>query len=299
MPCIGRFAPSPTGPLHFGSLLAALASYLDIRSRNGFWKVRVEDLDPPREQPGAADHILRTLEAFGLHWDGEVVYQSQRHDLYQEALQVLIDQGTAYPCNCSRKQLRARGVQGYDGHCLHQPPPALANVAYRVRHLQPRQHFNDRIQGRRDYHWHGHQGDFVVFRRDGLFAYQLAVVVDDADQGITDILRGSDLIDETPHQLELQQQLGYPPPDYAHIPVITHANGQKLSKQNLAPAIDPQDRLTLLRQALSLLGQGPSPDLADATLTELLDWGCLNWNPAAIPAVLSLPAAKHLPGQVY
>ncbi len=288
MPCIGRFAPSPTGPLHFGSLLAALASYLDIRARNGRWLLRIEDIDPPREQPGAADSILRTLEAFGLHWDGEVVYQSQRRALYEDALQQLIQLDTAYPCHCSRKQLRARGVLGYDGHCLRHPPEVLTDVAWRVQHSHADQQFEDRLQGLRRYHWTGHEGDFVVFRRDGLFAYQLAVVVDDAEQGITEVLRGSDLIDETPHQMELQDQLGFLRPRYAHIPVITNAQGQKLSKQNLAPAIDPGERQQLLLQALTLLGQHPLPELIDASLEELLHWGCRHWRLDAVPAVLQL-----------
>lgn len=288
MPCTGRFAPSPTGPLHFGSLLAALASYLDIRSRHGIWKLRIEDIDPPREQPGAADSILRTLDAFGLEWDGAVVYQSKRHALYRDVLQQLIDQGHAYACSCSRKQLRTRGVLGYDGHCLRQPPDVDSPTAYRVRHLRHQQQFEDRIQGLRRYRWDGHQGDFVVFRRDGLFAYQLAVVVDDAEQGVTEVLRGSDLIDETPHQMELQGLLGYSRPLYAHIPVITNAQGQKLSKQNLAPAIDPHGRQALILKALDLLGQQPPDELTDASLEELLRWGTLHWRLDAVPAVLQL-----------
>ena len=288
MPCIGRFAPSPTGPLHFGSLLAALASYLDIRARNGRWLLRIEDIDPPREQPGAADSILRTLDALGLHWDGEVVYQSRRHALYEDALQQLISLNTAYPCRCSRKQLRTRGVLGYDGHCLRHPPEINTDIAWRVQHTRADQQFEDRIQGLRQYHWDGHEGDFVVYRRDGLFAYQLAVVVDDANQGITEVLRGSDLIDETPHQMALQEQLGYRRPHYAHIPVITNAAGQKLSKQNLAPAIDARQRQALLLRALTLLGQQPSAELVDASLEELLDWGCRHWQLDAVPAVLRL-----------
>ena len=285
---VGRFAPSPTGPLHFGSLLAALASYLDIRARNGRWLVRIEDLDPPREQPGAADSILHTLEAFGLYWDGPVVYQSQRQALYRAALEQLRRQNDAYACNCSRKQLRLRGVQGYDGHCFKHPPASTEDCAFRVPHPKGEQQFEDRIQGRRQYHWHHHEGDFVVFRRDGLFAYQLAVVVDDAEQGITDILRGSDLIDETPHQLLLQERLGYHTPTYAHIPVITNAAGQKLSKQNLAPAIGTEERQTLLFQALSLLGQQPPTELQSADVETLLHWGVCHWNIARVPAVLTL-----------
>jgi glutamyl-Q tRNA(Asp) synthetase len=287
--CIGRFAPSPTGPLHFGSLLAALASYLDMRSRNGKWLLRIEDLDPPREQPGAAGSILRTLDAFGLHWDGPVAYQSQRLEYYQDALEQLLRQGAAYRCNCSRKQLKTRGVSGlYDGHCLRYPPPASASCAIRVIHPESEQQFQDRIQGVRRYQWPPGYGDFVVFRRDGLFAYQLAVVVDDAAAGVTDILRGSDLIDETPHQIALQALLGYPMPAYAHIPVITNPAGQKLSKQNLAPAIDPSQRQQLLLRALSLLGQKPPTDLATASRDELLSWAVTHWNIAAVPGTLSL-----------
>lgn len=293
MHIVGRFAPSPTGPLHFGSLLAALASYLDIRARQGLWLVRIEDLDPPREQPGAAEHILRTLEAFGLHWDGEVVYQSQRHPLYKDALNHLRQDGQAYPCNCSRKQLQLRGAQGYDGYCLHHPPASLDHCAFRVTHPTGSQMFHDRIQGQRHYDWQGHQGDFVIFRRDGLFAYQLAVVVDDAEQGVTDILRGSDLIDETPHQLLLQTHLNYSHPSYAHIPVITNQDGQKLSKQNLAPAIAPQDRQQLLLKALALLGQRPPTELGDACVDELLQWGVTHWRLDRVPAVLSLQQEKE------
>jgi len=293
VPCIGRFAPSPTGPLHFGSLLAALASYLDIRSRGGRWILRIEDLDPPREQPGASNAILHTLDAFGLHWDADVVYQSRRLSHYRDALEYLLSQHTAYPCNCSRKQLRSRNVTGYDGHCLQHPPAPGSSCAYRVRHLTSEQQFTDRIQGLRRYQWQGHQGDFMVFRRDGLFAYQLAVVVDDAEQGITEVLRGSDLIDETPHQMELQAQLGYPQPRYAHIPVITNAAGQKLSKQNLAPAISAHERQGLLLRALDLLGQQPPAELADASPDEVLSWATTHWQLATVPAVLSLPADAH------
>lgn len=290
---VGRFAPSPTGPLHFGSLLAALASYLDIRARKGRWLVRIEDLDPPREQPGASTHILKTLEAFGLCWDGDVVYQSQRHSLYQEALGQLRQLNLTYPCNCSRKQLRTRGAQGYDGYCLQHPPASLDHCAFRVTHPEGTQFFADRIQGRREYQWQGHQGDFVIFRRDGLFAYQLAVVVDDAEQGITDILRGSDLIDETPHQLLLQSHLGYAQPSYAHIPVITNAEGQKLSKQNLAPAISGHERQHLLLRALRLLGQDPPAELEAATTEELLQWAIVHWHIARVPTVLSLPQGEE------
>lgn len=289
MSCIGRFAPSPTGPLHFGSLLAALASYLDIRSRDGVWLLRIEDLDPPREQAGAADAILRTLDAFGLHWDGPVLYQSQRLDHYQAALNDLLQSGAAYRCSCSRKQIKARQAYPlYDGYCRCHPPPSSTASAIRVSHPQPLQRLRDRIQGPREYHWPHDRGDFVIFRRDGLFAYQLAVVVDDAASKITDILRGCDLIDETPHQMALQQLLDYPTPAYAHIPVITNNAGQKLSKQNLAPALDPALRQSLLLRALSLLGQQPPIELADASRDELLQWAIEHWNITAVPGTLSL-----------
>jgi glutamyl-Q tRNA(Asp) synthetase len=286
--CTGRFAPSPTGPLHFGSLLAALASYLDARARQGRWLLRIEDLDPPREQPGAADAILRSLDRLGLHWDGPVVYQSQRLDHYRAALQRLQRLGVAYRCACSRKQLRARGVAGrYDGHCRRHPPPAGARCAIRVCHPQRELRFHDRIQGMRHYHWPPEQGDFVVLRRDGLFAYQLAVVVDDAAAGVTDIVRGSDLIDETPYQIALQTLLGQPVPAYAHIPVLTNPAGQKLSKQNRAPAIDPTRPQPLLLRALRLLGQHPPAELAAAGRDELLAWAVAHWKIDAVPGTLS------------
>lgn len=293
MSCIGRFAPSPTGPLHFGSLLAALAGYLDMRARGGRWLLRIEDLDPPREQPGAADSILHTLDAFGLHWDGPVVYQSQRLDAYHAALEQLLRQGHAYRCNCSRKQLKARAAMPlYDGYCRLHTPPTSAACAIRVIHSEAEQQFNDRIQGARHYQWPPGRGDFVVFRRDGLFAYQLAVVVDDAAAGITDILRGSDLIDETPHQNTLQRLLGLATPRYAHIPVVTNTSGQKLSKQNLAPAIDPRDRQQLLLRALKLLGQSPPGELVDAQRDELLLWAIAHWNITRVPGTLSLSESE-------
>lgn len=292
MRCIGRFAPSPTGPLHFGSLLAALASYLDMRSRDGIWLLRIEDLDPPREQPGAADAILYALDALGLHWDGSVVYQSQRHEAYLAALEQLLQQG-AYRCSCSRKQLKSRGaIPLYDGHCRRHPPPDSARCAVRVSHPWPEIQFHDRIQGTQHYHWAPEQGDFVVFRRDGLFAYQLAVVVDDAAAGVTDILRGSDLLDETPHQIALQTLLGYPVPRYAHIPVITNAAGQKLSKQNLAPALDLSQVPALLRRALYCLGQQPPAELTGASRDELLRWAISHWNIDAVPGTLCLSESE-------
>lgn len=298
---IGRFAPSPTGPLHFGSLLAALASYLDIRAQGGRWLLRIEDLDPPREVPGASDSIIRTLEHFHLHWDGEIRFQSRCLALYQEALNRLLDQGLAYRCQCSRSQLRDRGaLHSYDGWCASHPPPASARCAVRARYPGDALDFHDRIQGQRHYPPTPGRGDFVIFRRDGLFAYQLAVVVDDADQGVNQVLRGHDLIDETPRQQVLQRHLGLPTPEYAHIPVLTNAQGQKLSKQNLAPPLDPapEKRVAQLHRALQLLGQQPPPELLEATPDELLAWGVAHWQLERIPPRGTIPdtsttAAQH------
>ena len=284
--CTGRFAPSPTGPLHFGSLLAALASFLDIRAQGGRWLLRIEDLDPPREMPGASDQIIRTLEHYHLYWDGEIQFQSRRHALYQDALDTLLAEGRAYCCQCSRSQLRARSaLHSYDGWCAVHPPSEDARCAIRARYPAHAIDFIDRIQGRRHYPATPGRGDFVVFRRDGLFAYQLAVVVDDAEQGINQVLRGYDLIDETPRQQVLQQHLGLASPSYAHIPVLTNALGQKLSKQNLAPALSsaPADVIPQLYRALALLGQQPPPELLTATVDELLAWGIAHWRLERIP----------------
>jgi glutamyl-Q tRNA(Asp) synthetase len=208
----GRFAPSPTGPLHLGSLVAAVASYLDAKAHGGEWLVRMEDVDVPRCIPGADLEILRALEAFGLHWDGPVIYQTQRTEAYEKALFELRARDLAYPCTCSRREVGER----YPGTCRLGPTQRGRPIAWRVRG----------------------EDDFVVKRSDGLFAYQLAVVVDDAFQGITDIVRGADLEDSTPRQNWLQRALGYPVPRYLHIPVVTNAQGEKLSKQTKAPALD-------------------------------------------------------------
>ncbi|WP_189387251.1 tRNA glutamyl-Q(34) synthetase GluQRS [Bacterioplanes sanyensis] len=281
----GRFAPSPTGPLHFGSLLAAVASYLDMRSRGGQWLVRIEDLDPPRQQPGASDDILRTLEAYQLHWDGDVRYQSQRSDAYQQALQQLRQQQLAFPCRCSRKQLAGRP---HAGICNS----ATANdtdMAWRFLCPSGELSFEDQYQG----HYQAHLadlGDFVIRRREGLWSYQLAVVVDDADQGITHITRGIDLIDSTPMQLLLQQALELPTPVYAHLPVALEPNGQKLSKQNLAQPIEVDASGGTLWQVLDWLGQQPPKALQQAGNAALLAWGCEHWQPDALAGQQAKPA---------
>ena len=278
---IGRFAPSPTGPLHFGSLVAALASWLDARAVGGRWLVRIEDLDRPRCVPGASDDVLRTLERLGLTWDGEVVYQSKRHSLYADALQRL--QGRTYWCNCSRREvadsslgLAIDGAHIYTGAC--RAAGLQTGRALRVRTAADEICFEDRAQGRQCQVPERDVGDFVLRRADGTFAYQLAVVVDDAAQGVTDVVRGADLLDSTPRQIHLQQLLGLPTPGYLHVPAAVNAKGEKLSKQTGANAIAP--RWASVRQALDFLGQPESGSLNDAVR---------NWDPARVPAVRTSP----------
>lgn len=284
----GRFAPSPTGLLHFGSLLAALAGFLDARAQAGRWLLRIEDLDPPREHPGARIQIPRTLETFGLHWDGDVVYQSERLHHYQQALEQLTANADAYRCNCSRKQVQQRSGQNrYDGHCLHSPPAIETPSAWRCHCNGAEISFDDGIQGPQ-HSLLAEGGDFVIRRKDGLFAYLLAVVVDDHLQGITHVVRGSDLLPETPRQLYLQQRLGYHHPHYSHIPVASNTDGQKLSKQNLAQPLDEQHPVPQLISALTFLGQAPPAELTDASLDELLAWAVSNWQPQNISRTLSI-----------
>lgn len=285
----GRFAPSPTGPLHFGSLLAALASYLDAKAHQGHWLVRIEDLDPPREIAGASDAILRTLEAFGLHWDERPLYQSQRLARYQQVLEQLQQQGLVYPCQCSRSQLQHRQAHPcYDGFCRRHPPSTTSQPwAYRLWVSDAYYSIEDRIQGHYGQSLHQEVGDFVIKRKEGFFAYQLAVVVDDFDQGISHIVRGSDLLDSTPRQCYLQQLLMAPQPSYAHIPVITNAQGQKLSKQTFAPALNPQQVSTLTAQALAMLSHPLPPALESAPVAEQLAYAQTHWRTERLPARLS------------
>jgi len=284
---VGRFAPSPTGPLHFGSLVAALASWLDARAAGGRWRVRIEDLDAPRNQPGAAEDVLRTLERIGLAWDGEVVYQSQRTGRYREALGRLEKQ--TYWCACSRREiadsslgLAADGAQIYPGTCRNGIAPDRTPRALRLRTSAERIVFDDRLQGRQQQILERDVGDFVLHRADGQFAYQLAVVVDDAEQGITDVVRGADLLDSTARQICLQRLLGYSQPRYLHVPAAVNAAGEKLSKQTGAPPIDAGRRRDELARALAFLGQPPADDLTQAVQ---------NWDPALITARRALAAA--------
>jgi glutamyl-Q tRNA(Asp) synthetase len=292
-PYCGRFAPSPTGPLHFGSLLAAIASFLDARAHGGQWLVRIEDLDPPREPAGAADLILRQLESFGLCWDREVLYQSARLPAYAQALQTLQAQERCYSCTCSRPQIRDMGAV-YDGHCRHRSQPPTSEYALRVRTDPLVIGIDDSIVGSYSQNIASDCGDFVIRRKDGLFAYQLAVVVDDAFQGITHVIRGADLLDSTPRQIFLQRLLQLPTPVYGHIPLIVDGQGEKLSKQRFAPAIDSADALTLTHAALSALGQRVPPlkDFSDNAAQ--LEWAIRNWDIQAVPKLATIPQASRL-----
>lgn len=287
----GRFAPSPTGPLHFGSLLAALASYLDARAHQGRWLLRIEDLDPPREMPGACDRILQSLDSFGLHWDDSIIWQSQRLDIYQDILDQLIRQGDGYYCQCSRTQLRKRsGSSLYDGYCFNHPPENNEGAAVRC-HCPEDTPFTDRILGQQQFP--ELREDFVMFRRDGFFAYQLAVTVDDAAQNISHIVRGSDLLDSTPKQLQLQRLLGYRQPQYAHIPVASNADGQKLSKQTFARALDDSRPVPQLIAALDFLGQQPPRTLQQADIGTILNWATEHWDIHKIPAQIAIHWEEH------
>lgn len=287
---IGRFAPTPSGHLHFGSLVAALASYLDARAVGGRWLMRMEDLDPPREEPGAQAAILKALESYGFEWDGEVVRQSDRHDAYALVLNRLFNQGLAYACTCSRKQLEPyHGI--YPGLCRN-AGHGTEDAAIRLRAPELEYHFIDRVQGEYRQHLGRDVGDFVIRRRDGLYAYQLAVVLDDAWQGITDIVRGADLLDSTPRQLYLQELLGLPQPRYLHIPLITQPDGNKLGKSYRSPPLTEDQATPLLLRALRALGQNPGAELAYATPREVLDWGIAHWDALLIPRTLTLPEAQ-------
>jgi glutamyl-Q tRNA(Asp) synthetase len=284
---VGRFAPSPTGPLHFGSLVAALASWLDARAAGGRWLVRIEDLDAPRSRAGAAEEILRALEQLGLGWDGPVLYQSTRAPHYRRALAQLETQ--TYWCGCTRREiadsalgLAADGAQIYPGTCRTGIAPGKGPRALRLRAPGEQISYTDRVQGVQTQRLDLAIGDFVLLRADGQFAYQLAVVVDDAEQGVTDVVRGADLLGSTPRQIHLQRLLGYPTPRYLHVPAAVNAAGEKLSKQTGALSIDTQHREETLRRALAFLGQPETGDLAQAAR---------NWNPGLIPARRALAAA--------
>jgi glutamyl-Q tRNA(Asp) synthetase len=293
----GRFAPSPTGPLHFGSLVAAVAGYLDARAHGGLWLLRIEDLDTSRNRPGAVDAILRTLENAALHWYGPVTHQSARIEHYEAALTQIRGAGLLYPCTCSRREIAdsmvgmpVSGEARYSGACrgrasdneFPRPP------AWRIRTTPDKIAFDDRLHGRFETaDFESTTGDFILRRADGVIAYQLAVVVDDAAFGITDVVRGADLLGSTFRQIFLQRTLGLPTPAYLHVPTATNARGEKLSKQTLAAPVDSGNPGPALWLALRFLGQQPSPDMRRAPPQDLLAWAVAHWRPSSIPCVQS------------
>jgi glutamyl-Q tRNA(Asp) synthetase len=288
VPYRGRFAPSPTGPLHFGSLVAAVGSYLDARAAGGTWLLRIEDVDAPRMVKDAAEAMLRTLERLGFAWDGAVEYQSRRSAHYRAALERLKLAGRVFACACSRREvadsgLGPDGAPRYPGTCRRGIAPGREARAWRLQ-VEPGQVcFDDGLQGRICQDLAAEVGDFVVLRADGCFAYQLAVVVDDAEQGVTHVVRGADLIDSTPRQIFLQQQLGLPRTAYLHLPAAVNAAGEKLSKQTRATAIDSQRPQTVLLAALSFLGQRPPQELAESGVDEIWRWSLANWDRTCLP----------------
>ncbi|HEX9627303.1 MAG TPA: tRNA glutamyl-Q(34) synthetase GluQRS [Acidiferrobacterales bacterium] len=291
----GRFAPSPTGPLHFGSLVAALAGFLEARRAGGLWFVRIDDLDPPREAPGAADAILRTLEALGLTWDGEAGYQSRHADRYADALERLRARGLVYACGCTRREIADSALAGidgpvYPGTCRAGLAPDREARTLRLRTDGTQIEFHDRWQGIVACDLGTQVGDFVLKRADGLYAYQLAVVVDDADLGITDVVRGADLLDSTPRQIHIQRLLGLPTPSYAHLPAAVNHHGEKLSKQTYARPLDTRAPGAPLHRALAYLGQQPPDALAEAPTADVLEWARAHWQPERVARTRTRPA---------
>ncbi len=284
--------------MHLGSLVAALGSWLDARAAGGRWLVRMEDLDRPRCMPGATDTILRQLENYGLVWEGAVLAQSSRDTAYESALQQLRESGAVYPCICTRSQLsdaprNAQGETIYPGTCRDNVAEEHSPHAWRVRAPDAAISFTDRVWGKLTQSLSAEIGDFVVKRADPLFAYQLAVVVDDAYQNITHIVRGADLLWNTPRQIALQMLLGLPTPSYAHLPLVTNALGQKLSKQTFAQALPERAHSRILSQALNMLGYAPPPTLMDAPPTELLAWALAHWRIEAVPTQSTIAKSER------
>lgn len=288
MQYVGRFAPSPTGPLHVGSLTAAVASYLYARRAHGEWLVRIEDIDPPREMPGATGRILETLDAFDLNWDRDVFYQSQHLEEYQRVAAELLAQGRAYRCSCSRREIRGDGSgkpsplgYRYAGYCRRRKYHERA-TSIRIRVDRSAGSFDDGLQGPCQYDVHASVGDYVIFRRDGLPAYHLAVVLDDAKQGITHVVRGIDLLDTTGLHIHLQQTLGLATPQYLHLPIIVNAAGTKLSKRTGAQPVEPRGAAARAHEILLYLGLQPPQSMRGARPRELWTWACQSWNPDAM-----------------
>jgi len=295
----GRFAPSPTGPLHFGSLIAAVGSYLQARSQNGEWWLRIENIDPPREAEGAIDAILYSLETHGLTWDGAEQYQQARQVRYAEALDEIQQSGRLYACSCSRQQIakaigHTTGPLIYPGTCRGKSKPQYGPHALRIDTRDSVIQFEDMIQGKQQIDLAKESGDFILRRADGLFSYQLAVALDDAEQGITEVVRGCDLLDSTPRQIFVQQLLGFTPPRYAHLPVaIDPITGHKLSKQTMAPALNDKQAVQNLWQVLEFLGQQPPLTLRDSNVEEFWSWAIPQWQFNMVPRIAAISMAPH------
>ena len=281
---IGRFAPSPTGPVHFGTLLAATGSYLQAKANHGDWLMRMEDVDITRRVDGSDLEILRTLEAFGFEWQGEVIYQSEQTEYYQQALSQLVELSLVFPCVCSRKQLAATGSKIYPGTCRSRKLPDPKEHALRIFADDITIEFEDTVMGRQSQNIARECGDFVIRRRDGLFAYQLAVVVDDHLQRITEVVRGADLLDSTARQIYLQRLLGYPTPSYCHLPLAVDAEGSKISKSEGAMRVDVKNREKLLCSVLGFLGQNPPADLIRSGIEDIWSWAVTHWDTRHIPS---------------
>jgi glutamyl-Q tRNA(Asp) synthetase len=291
-PYVGRFAPSPSGPLHFGSLLAAAASYLQARRADGRWLLRIEDIDPPREQAGASEAILRALELYGLEWDGDIAYQSASRDRHLDAIDDLQTRNLAYRCGCSRRDLadEPAGALGsiYPGTC--RDGSDAADTAVRLLTNDEPIAFIDELQGPQTQRLASESGDFIILRRDGLIAYNLAVVVDDADQGVSEVVRGVDLLDSTPRHIYLQRLLGLPTPRYLHIPLAQNKQGEKLSKLTGAAALPTDEPRPTIVQALQALGQPAETELAACSVAEIWRWATSHWQPAVMAGRQSIPA---------
>jgi glutamyl-Q tRNA(Asp) synthetase len=277
----GRFAPSPTGPLHLGSLYTALASFLQARSKQGQWFVRIDDLDTPRNVKGVDFDIIKTLKTFGLDWDGEVFYQSEHLETYQAFIEQLIKVGKVYPCTCSRKTLAAFHSESniYPKFCRDKTEIPTEPYALRLKTESLNIGFDDFLQGRISHNIAEKDGDFIIKRKEGIIAYQFAVVIDDYQQQITEVVRGFDLLDCTPPQIYLHQVLGLRPPAYLHVPILTDQHGQKLSKQSFAQAVSRENPVQTLFYLLTLLKQQPPFELQHASISELLEWAIENWQP--------------------
>lgn len=295
----GRFAPSPTGALHFGSLIAAVGSYLEAKSHNGEWLVRIENLDKPREIPAASHEIFRALEILGMEWDHEVIYQDQRKDTYENILTILNKRGLTYSCTCTRKEIADSSITGisgqiYAGTCRNNVQNKDRPGAVRIKTDNNIIEFEDSLHGLISQRLESETGDFILRRSDGIYAYQLAVVADDATQGITNVVRGADLLDSTPRQIYLQKLLGYSTPTYMHLPVAVNNQGEKLSKQTKAALLDISNPVKQLVEAVNFLGQESPIELLGSNVSSFWKWAIENWHPEKIHKKRTLPFPTKL-----